>query len=308
MELVILSGKGGTGKTSLVGSLAVLAENKILVDCDVDAADLDLIIQGEKGQPNEFTASKKAIIDSELCTDCGICREHCRFNAIEYNDTGTGGSYRIDPLACEGCGLCVYLCPDKAIGLHPVVSGQWFLSKTDYGPLIHANLGIAQGNSGRLVSLLRKTARDLAESEGRELIIVDGPPGIGCPVIASLTGADYVVLVTEPSKSAFHDLERIISLVSHFRLPLGICINKFDINPALTQEIENFAIQKGIVLLGRIPYDPEITRAQIAGKPVIEFVDNETGRLIRQIWEKILGNLKYNNGRKKDISKPLKLL
>jgi MinD superfamily P-loop ATPase len=295
VELVILSGKGGTGKTSLVGSLAVMAENKVLVDCDVDAADLHLILDAETEQDHSFVASSRASIDDEKCTGCGICENMCRFDAVKMTpdpNAAGGVKFEIDKYACEGCGVCRHFCPEDAIAFEPVESGRWFLSETRYGPLVHARLGIAEGNSGRLVSLLRRTAQELAEKENRDLTIIDGPPGIGCPVIASMTGADYILIVSEPSKSAFHDLDRLLQLVAHFDIPAGLCINKYDINSKLAAEMERYADSKGIAILARIPFDPRITKAQVAGRPFVENGDNETTRALRDLWEKLQEELK----------------
>ncbi len=289
-ELVILSGKGGTGKTSVVGSLAALAENKIMVDCDVDAADLHLIVGGDIEQEHEFIAGSKAFIDVDQCTACNTCVAYCNFDAIKYEDdadTRFGVRFWVDQYSCEGCGVCRYFCPDQAIEFNPVVSGRWFISRTRLGTLIHARLGIAEGNSGKLVSVLRKTAQSMAESEGKSLIITDGPPGIGCPAIATITGADYVLIVTEPSQSALHDMDRTIQLISNFSIPTGVCINKFDINIELTEEIENHLKEKGIPVLARIPFDPLITKAQIAGKPFVEFTDNDTSRSLKSLWNRL---------------------
>jgi len=295
VELVILSGKGGTGKTSLVGSLAVMAKNKVLVDCDVDAADLHLILDAETDQDHSFVASRRASIDDEKCTGCGICENMCRFDAVKMTpdpNAAGGVKFEIDKYACEGCGVCTHFCPEDAIDFEPVESGRWFVSKTRFGPMVHARLGIAEGNSGRLVSLLRRTAQELAEKEDRDLTIIDGPPGIGCPVIASMTGADYVLIVTEPSKSAFHDMDRLLQLITHFDIPTGLCINKFDINPELTAEMERYATSKGTAVLARIPFDPRITKALVAGRPFVENGDNDTTRAFHGLWEKLREELK----------------
>jgi MinD superfamily P-loop ATPase len=288
-ELVILSGKGGTGKTSLVGSLATLAENKVLVDCDVDAADLHLLLKPDIKHKAEFVGGKKAAIIKEKCTACDICPEYCRFEAIK-TSKGTAGNeiqFWIDPLACEGCGVCAHFCPEEAIEFKDIVSGEWYLSDTRHGPMVHARLGIAQANSGRLVSLLRNQARALAEKENYDTIIIDGPPGIGCPVIASMTGADYVLIVTEPTVSGLHDLERLHKLIEHFNIKSSICINKHDINPDMTAAIEDFAARNNIGMAGKIKYDSAMTAAQIQGQTLIEYTDNEVSESIGLIWEKI---------------------
>lgn len=288
-ELVVLSGKGGTGKTSLVGSLATLAENKILVDCDVDAADLHLLLKPDIKHKAEFVGGKKASIIEEKCTACDICPEYCRFEAIKSSDEEGGNNprFRIDSLACEGCGVCTHFCPEDAIEFKDVVSGEWYISETRHGPMVHARLGIAQANSGKLVSVLRQEARRLADLYGLNLIIVDGPPGIGCPVIASITGAGYVLVITEPSLSAMHDMSRLLELTSHFGIATGICINKFDINPELSEQIEEKARCLKLPILGRIHYDPDVTLAQVNRKSVVENGGGQAASDIRVLWEHV---------------------
>ena len=286
-ELVIVSGKGGTGKTSLVGSLAALSKNKVLVDCDVDAADLHLILQNNVQKTSEFLGGKQASIVQDDCTSCGFCLEYCRFDAIKHEvdaENPSGERYWIDKHACDGCGVCVRHCPEQAIDFKEVVSGEWYISDTPYGPLVHARLGIAQANSGKLVSVLRQQARLLADKKDLDLILVDGPPGIGCPVIASITGAGYIMIVTEPSMSAMHDMERLLQLTNHFRIPTGICINKSDINPDLTSQIEAFAEKQKVSILGRIPYDPAVTSAQLAGTTVVEHAADGASKHIALLW------------------------
>ncbi len=287
-ELVVLSGKGGTGKTSLVGSLAALSRDKVLVDCDVDAADLHLILQNKVRRTIEFIGGKQASIVDKRCTNCGVCQEYCRFDAIKYQAENAGGErYWIDKHACDGCGVCVRHCPEQAIEFKEVVSGEWYVSDTPHGPLVHARLGFAQANSGKLVSLLRQQARLLADKNGFDLIIIDGPPGIGCPVIASITGVGYVLIVTEPSMSALHDMERLLQLTNHFRIPTGICINKSDISPDLTSRIEEFAEKQKVKILGRIPFDPAMTAAQLAGTTVVEHVDTGVSENIALLWSSL---------------------
>ena len=294
-ELVIVSGKGGTGKTSLVGSLAALSQNKVLVDCDVDAADLHLILENKIQKTSEFIGGKQAFIIEENCTNCGICVEYCRFDAIKHATLSSSTEkerYWIDKHACDGCGVCVRHCPEKAIEFKEVISGEWYLSDTPYGPLVHARLGFAQGNSGKLVSLLRQQARVLAEKKGMDLILVDGPPGIGCPVIASVTGANYILIVTEPSMSAMHDMERVLRLTRHFNIPTGICINKSDINPAITSQIEEFAKDESIRVLGQIPYDPSVTAAQLEGTTIVEYNANGASESVKLLWSNLSEVLK----------------
>ncbi len=294
-ELVIVSGKGGTGKTSLVGSLAALSRDKVLVDCDVDAADLHLILRNKIQKTSEFTGGKQAFIVEADCTNCGLCPEYCRFDAIKHEELTTGAEkerYWIDKHACDGCGVCVRHCPEQAIVFKEVISGEWYLSDTPYGPLVHARLGFAQANSGKLVSLLRQQARLLADKRGLDLIIVDGPPGIGCPVIASITGAGYILIVTEPSMSAMHDMERLLQLTKHFRIPTGICINKSDINPVLTSQIEEFAKNEKVRILGRIPYDPSVTAAQLEGTTIVEYDVNGASDSVKLLWSNLTEELK----------------
>ena len=294
MELVVLSGKGGTGKTSLVGALAALADNKVMVDCDVDAADLHLLLNPEERESHDFICSSRAVIDMDKCMVCGICTPYCRFDAIKNEPDSSakfGEIFRVDRYACEGCGVCTHFCPENAIGMDEVISGRWFVSETDYGPLVHARLGIAEANSGRLVSLLRLKAAEIAMGDNLGLIITDGPPGIGCPVIASLTGADLAVVVTEPSLSAIHDMERLLRLAGHFHIPTGICINKYDINPGLADSIEDFAANAGSEVLGRIPYDAQFTKAQLEGMPLTQFADNGVSREVRAVWDRLQDRL-----------------
>jgi MinD superfamily P-loop ATPase len=279
-ELVILSGKGGTGKTSLVGALAALIPEKILVDCDVDAPDLHLLLAPQIQSREEFLGGRKARILSRLCTACGECREVCRFEAISEE-------YRVDATACEGCRVCVHFCPFGAIEFPPVVCGEWFHSATRFGPLIHAQLAPGQENSGLLVALIRGQARDLAEEKGVSLILVDGPPGIGCPVISSLTGASAVLLVTEPTLSGLHDLDRVVSLSRHFKIPPLVLINKVDLNPEMAERIEGYCRDNGLGLAGTLPYDPAVTEAMVQGKTILEWSRNGLGEKIRTIWERV---------------------
>ncbi len=286
-QLVVLSGKGGTGKTSITGALAALATNAVLVDCDVDAADLHLIVRPEIRERHEFTASEKAEIIQDRCIGCGICFECCKFDAIMKDEPSSGMSlpvYTVDLLSCEGCAVCHHICIDDAVKMTPVVSGEWYRSETAFGPMVHGRLGVAEANSGKLVSLLRATARSIANDQNRDTIIVDGPPGIGCPAIASLTGADYVLLVTEPTLSAFHDLKRVTDLIRHFELSAGICINKCDINLSIVDKIEQFAGREGFEVLGRLPYDRIFTEAQVAAKTIIEFADGDISRQLKSLW------------------------
>ncbi len=278
-ELAVLSGKGGTGKTSIAGSLAVLAKNKVLVDCDVDAADLHLLLEPVIKQKYEFWSGQVAVIDKERCTQCGLCQELCRFKAID--------DFRIDPVSCEGCGFCYRICPAEAITMEENLSGHWFISETKYGPLVHARLGIAQENSGKLVALVRQQAKEIAEKQGAGFIISDGPPGIGCPVISSLSGASLALLVTEPTLSGIHDLERVLGACRHFNVPALVCINKYDINGDNTRQIENYCLKQGVEVTSKIPFDNVVTEAMIKGLPVVEYSDSPVSQEINLLWQNV---------------------
>lgn len=284
-EIVILSGKGGTGKTSLTASFAALSKNAVFVDCDVDAADLHLVLNPTINERHDFISGNEAIIDSDKCTGCDLCREYCRFGAIIHDPESD--EYLVDPAACEGCGVCVHFCPEKCISFPERHCGEWFNSSTRFGPMVHARLAIAAENSGKLVSLVRSEARKVAQDCGAELILVDGSPGIGCPVIASITGADHLMLITEPSLSGKHDIERVLTLANHFSISTSICINRWDINCQVTEEIEILAEKFGAQVLGRIHYDSAVTQAQITGQSVIEFGPSQASEDIQKIWEKL---------------------
>lgn len=280
-ELVIISGKGGTGKTSIVASFATLAQNKVMVDCDVDAADLHLILNPEIEITKEFYSGKSAEILLEICVKCGRCIDVCRFDAISQD-------FIVDGIKCEGCGTCFYQCPVNAIKFEQVKSGEWFESNTRFGKLIHARLGIAEENSGKLVSEIRNHARLVAHKNNNDLIIVDGSPGIGCPVIASISGAHLVVIVTEPTLSGLHDAERVLELTKHFKIPASVCINKYDLNLELTEKMENFCKEKGIELVGKIPYNKVFTQAMIKEQSIVEYEPNcEVSNKISEMWRKI---------------------
>ena len=287
-ELVVISGKGGTDKTSLVASFAVLAKNKVMADCDVDAADLHLILKTNIQHREIFKAGKRAIIRQKDCTGCGLCLSNCRFNAVKMIQEKEGEKiFSIDPISCEGCGVCVHFCPQEAIDFPENVCGEWFISDTRCGPMVHAKLGAAEENSGKLVSLVRTQAKKIADEHGQNLIIIDGSPGIGCPVIASITGADLVLVVTEPTLSGEHDFKRVISLTEHFNIPAALCINKFDLNTSITERIEKEAQEKNIILAGRIRYDKEVTYAQVEEKAAVEYNSSQAGEDIKALWEKL---------------------
>lgn len=293
-EIVVISGKGGTGKTSIVASFAALAGNIVIADGDVDAADLHLLLQPEVKEKYDFSGGKLASISAQQCIGCGKCMEVCNFNAAALNGPANDvveKTYTIDPISCEGCGVCFHFCPANAIEFKDAVNGQWFISDTRFGPMVHAKLGPAQENSGKLVSLIRKQAKQIATDSNKDLIIVDGSPGLGCPVIASITGADFVLVVTEPSMSAQHDLDRVIELTEHFKIPTSVCINKYDINPDLAREIELKAKHKKIAVIGKIPYDTAVTHAQIAGKSITEYSNGNLSNQIKSLWKAILDTL-----------------
>ncbi len=282
-ELVVISGKGGTGKTSVLGSFAALAQDAVFADCDVDAADLHLILKPEVQKREIFKSGHEAVIRPVDCIGCGRCEEVCRFAAVGRHED----VFRIDASACEGCGVCVHFCPANAIDFPEAVCGEWFVSTTRFGSMVHARLGIGAENSGKLVSVVRKEARQIAEAQGAEFLLVDGPPGIGCPVIASITGADAVLIITEPTVAGEHDLERVLGLAKHFQIPASVCVNKWDINPDMTLRIEAVASQAGATVSGRIPYDHSITEAQIHGQSVVEYNDGPAARAIRNVWKNL---------------------
>ena len=284
-EVVVLSGKGGTGKTSIVGSFAALTKSKVLVDCDVDASDLHLLLQPVLQEKHEFWSGQVAFIDEQKCTQCGLCQDLCRYKAIR--------DFRVDTTSCEGCGFCFHICPDEAVTMKENMAGHWFLSDSRYGTLVHARLGIAQENSGKLVALVRKQARQVAEKEGASYIISDGPPGIGCPVISSLSGANLALLVTEPTLSGIHDLERILGVCQHFGANALVCINKYDINEDNSRRIESYCSSQGVEVASRIPFDNAVTEAMVQGLPVVEYSNNQVSRQIERLWQdisSILGN------------------
>jgi len=279
-EIVVLSGKGGTGKTSLTLALAGLGPEKVLADCDVDAADMHLVLHPEVQETHEFISGERAWIDPQVCTECGECIEHCRFEAID-------PSFRVRDELCEGCALCSHVCPVGAVQMLERHCGSWYKSLTRFGPLVHASLGIGEENSGKLVTTVRTEAGAWAEENGAELVLVDGSPGIGCPVIASLTNADLALIVAEPTMSALSDLERIFDLVEHFGIAAQVVVNKSDINNELVERIEAICSDRGIPIIGRLGYDQAVTRAQIAGQTILEYDPDNLGQTIRDIWKNL---------------------
>lgn len=287
-ELVVISGKGGTGKTSVTASLAVLAVHAVVADCDVDAADLHLILAPSIQDRHDFVQGHEAMIREDVCVGCGICQLHCRFDAIgQTHPKPNTVRFKVDPHACEGCGVCVEICPANAIEFPNRMCGEWYVSDTRVGPMVHARLGIGADNSGKLVSLVRQKASDIAKEEGLGWVLVDGPPGIGCPVIASITGASAVLIVTEPTLSGEHDLERTLSLTQHFNVPAFVCVNKWDINPDMADRIEQLARTAGAQCVARIPYDPVVTQAQTMGQAVADDPDGPLTETLKEIWKQL---------------------
>lgn len=276
-QLVIVSGKGGTGKTTIVAAFASLAKDKVLVDCDVDAADLHILLQPRVMIQEKYFGGRSPEVDLDKCTRCGLCTDVCRFDAIENG--------AVDPFSCEGCGFCSHICPEGAITLKEAFSGDWFLSDTPYGPFVHARLGIGEENSGKLVTVVRKKAVEVAKERNLPLILIDGPPGIGCPVTASLTGTDLVLAIAEPTVSGIHDLERILRLADHFKIPSLVCINKFDLNLDHTSYIASLCRSDGYTLIGQIPYDPRVVEALVQRKTVMEYPCGEVQGILSKMWE-----------------------
>lgn len=292
-QITVISGKGGTGKTVLTASFAALAKNKVMADCDVDASDLHLLLHPRIKETHDFKGGMKAILDGDKCIGCGECIGVCRFDAIsEESQQDANNKVVIDPVACEGCQVCAFICPAGAIRMEENLAGEWYVSGTGYGPMVHARLGIAQENSGKLVTVVRQNARDIAQRDGLELVIVDGPPGIGCPVIASITGVDLVVIVTEPTISAISDLKRVLGLTQHFNIESNVIVNKHDLNADNTEGIEDFCRQQGIQIAGRLPFDKVFTESVILGKPVTEHSNSNLANEIKGIWERIRTRVK----------------
>jgi MinD superfamily P-loop ATPase len=281
----VLSGKGGTGKTSLTAAFAAISGGSVLCDADVDAADLHLLMAPDIQKRTDFMGGHVARIDSEKCSRCGLCIECCRFSAIDRH-------FVIDAIDCEGCGVCVDFCPEQAIDFPVKKCGEWFISNTRFGAMVHARLGIAEENSGKLVTLVRQEAKKLVNARQMEMIITDGPPGVGCPVIASVGGATAVLAVTEPTVSGRHDLQRVLELAGHFKVPCMICINKYDLNLDQTAAIEAFARKRTIPIVGKIPFDPKFTESMVRGQTVLEHDPNsDSSTTIRQVWKTTLSNL-----------------
>jgi len=279
-QIVIISGKGGTGKTVLTASFAVLSQNKVMADCDVDAADLHLLLKPEIKERHEFRSGVTAKLDRKLCEECGECLRVCRFDAISED-------FQIDPVSCEGCTVCSLVCPAGAITMEENISGDWFISETRYGPMVHARLGIAEENSGKLVSLVRQEAKRIADETHKDYVIIDGPPGIGCPVIASLANVDLALIVTEPTLSGIHDMERITSVSKHFDIPTKVVINKYDLNIKNSDMINRICDDKGIEVLARLPFSQEVSKSIVKGIPLVEYCKDGIVSEIARLWEKV---------------------
>jgi MinD superfamily P-loop ATPase len=278
-QLAIVSGKGGTGKTTIAAAFASLARNKVMVDCDVDAADLHLLLQPKIMSQEKYYGGRSPKVDLERCTQCGLCTEVCRFHAIE---NGV-----VDYVSCEGCGFCSHICPEEAITMEEAFSGDWFISETPYGPFVHARLGIGEENSGKLVTVVRKQATEIAKERHLNLVLIDGPPGIGCPVTASVAGVDLLLAVTEPTLSGIHDLQRILKLAEHFKIPSRVCINKFDINLENSEEIISYGEKNGSKIIGKIPYEPKVVEALVNRKTVMDYPCNEVREIVQQMWKQV---------------------
>jgi len=277
-QIVVISGKGGTGKTVVSGSFAALAKNKIMVDCDVDAADLHLLLHPKIKEHHEFRSGQTAVIDKKLCKECAKCVSVCRFNAIK-------DDFTVERFSCEGCALCSYICPHGAIRMEENVAGQWFISDTSYGPFIHAKLGIAEENSGKLVAKIRQIAKEIAQKQALDYVIIDGPPGIGCPVIASLSGVDCALIVTEPTLSGLHDAERVMDVAKHFNIPVKLVVNKYDLNPIITEKIEAFCRDRDVLVIGKIAFDKTVVEALVEGKTLVEYAACPAADEVKNIWE-----------------------
>lgn len=293
-ELVVISGKGGTGKTSIVATLAALAGDAVLVDCDVQAPDWHLLLDPQPRQTEEFMGGEVAHLNWAECLGCGRCAQLCRWRAIVplgMPNRFSNQTYAVNAWACEGCRLCAEICPNQAVTMVPAVAGEWYLSDTRHGPLVHARLRPGHGNSGKLVSLLRAQARDVARTTGRGLMLADGVPGVGCPVIASVGGADLALAVTEPSVAALHDLERVLALTRHFAVPAVLCINRYDLAPDVTARIEAHAAEVGVEIIGRVPCDERIVAAQMAGRSVVEDGVGPAQAAIKDMWTRLRARL-----------------
>ncbi|MFH1287440.1 MAG: ATP-binding protein [bacterium] len=279
-QIVIISGKGGTGKTVITAGFAALAKNKVMADCDVDAADLHLLLHPRVRERHEFKSGKVAGINKEICKQCNKCIDICRFSAISKD-------FMVDTLSCEGCAFCSNVCPVEAISMEEKISGEWFISDTKYGPFVHAKLDVAEGNSGKLVSLIRQKAKEIAQNKGSDWVIIDGSPGIGCPVIASLSGIDCARVVTEPTLSGLHDADRVIGVAKYFGVPVKLVVNKYDLNIDMTKKIEEYCEKNDIQVAGKVGFDESVVKSIVEGRTILEFPDGKAGREITEIWARL---------------------
>lgn len=290
-EIVIVSGKGGGGKTTVTSSFAALAgDSAVLVDADVDAANLAIIARGERKERKEFSGGVLPEIDQKLCIACGVCRHSCVYDAI--NVSADGRVYTIEPLACEGCSLCVHLCPADAIRKNARLSGYVELHETRFGPLVNAFLTPPGENSGKLITEVRKRGKEIAEERGKALILVDGPPGIGCPAIASMTNCDYLVFVIEATASGVSDMKRLQKVAKKFKAPVFVIVNKSDLQQELSYEIESYAKKHAMIPVGRIDWDESVSEALMNAKSVIEYPEGRARDQIYIIWENIWKHIK----------------
>lgn len=283
-EIAILSGKGGTGKTSLSAAFATINSNVVVADCDVDAANLYIVLQPDNYREEIFVSGQKAVINRDICTNCGICMHYCRFEAISLQN----GLVSISETACDGCMLCMRVCPNESINMVPSNKSRWYAGTFRMGRMVHARLEPGEENSGKLVSVVRKHAREIATETGWETIIIDGPPGLGCPVISSLTGIKKAIIVTEPSRSGFHDMKRILSLIDSFKAKSYVVINKYDLNVDITCQISDWCLERNISVAGKIPFDAGVVEAMLNCKSIVEWLPrSEVSKEIRNIWNKV---------------------
>ncbi|MCP4651874.1 MAG: (4Fe-4S)-binding protein [Candidatus Omnitrophica bacterium] len=286
-QIVVISGKGGTGKTVITASFAALAKNKVMADCDVDAADLHLLLTPKIKEKYDFRSGVTAVVDKNKCIQCGLCRKLCRFSAVN-------SDFTIDSVSCEGCSFCGFACPQNAIEMRENLAGEWFISATRFGPMVHAKLGVAEENSGKLVSLVRKNAKEIAEKIGADWIVIDGSPGIGCPVIASISGVDCALVVTEPTLSGLHDAARVIDVTRHFKVPVKLVINKYDLNLDMTEQIELYCQEKEVPVIGKLGFDKAIIKAMVENKTIVEYSQGKSSKTIKNIWLRL--QKEVNNG------------